>query len=33
MTVLIALALSIGVLAVIATWSVFSPLAPFNVQT
>ena len=31
MTVLIALALSIGVLAVIATWLVFGPLAAFNV--
>ena len=32
MTVLIALALSIGVLAVAATWLVFGPLAAFNVQ-
>ena len=32
MTVLIALALSIGVLAVIATWLVLGPLAAFNVQ-
>lgn len=32
MTVLIALALSIGVLAVVATWLVLGPLAAFNVQ-
>ncbi len=32
MTVLIALALSIGVFAVIATWLVLGPLAAFNVQ-
>lgn len=32
MTVLFALALSIGVLAVIATWLVLGPLAAFNLQ-
>ncbi len=32
MTVLIALALSIGVLAVVATWLVLGPLAAFNLQ-
>ena len=32
MTVLVALALSIGVLAVIATWLVLGPLAAFNLQ-
>ena len=32
MTVLLALALSIGVLAVVATWLVLGPLAAFNVQ-
>lgn len=32
MTVLIALALSIGLLAVLATWLVLGPLAQFNVQ-
>lgn len=32
MTILIALALSIGVLAVAATWLVFGPLAALNVQ-
>ena len=30
MTVLLALALSIGVLAVLATWLVLGPLAAFN---
>ena len=32
MTALLALALSIGVLAVVATWLVLGPLAAFNVQ-
>ncbi len=32
MTLLLALALSIGLLAVVATWLAFGPLAAFNVQ-
>ena len=32
MSVLIALALSIGLLAVLATWLALGPLAAFNVQ-